>query len=1058
MHQFISFLFLCSLLTSAIFLSHSECKTAHHTPRSQKSVSFVFCNNHPFSFASETTLTTGIFTASVIYKLHYRYFIPSEFLSLLHHPYQEFSSSTKFHRLSFEIHRNAMQPAATIPSQVLRKHPQLIQNTSQRPSWADAMSDDDDIFSPKLSDNSAEQNPIPASPTQRKHSETTNVQEGKSEPLEDSSAMDTDGANLPAISTDGANLTDISTFSYRRLEQWIHLLHRNPSNLPSREDTHGLNGVTLTEEQYVQLEEYRTLPQTSVANQYYENWLKTIATDAIITQDHVHVFCLYASILLAERKKWVTKMYNFEAQHILDMEDAVTGDATFADNTRQYYRDKAKASNNIYGIYYRSMLPSLPDVFKEVALVEWRGDMTNPTCELGELVLTVANDSDVHAHVAKIQPVPQSKFHDHPKKNRSARRKTRTELKTPPEAMSNIHFGPGHIPSAAMLVVHSDLVEATRGDPTVPRSFHEARIDSATDIDRLTFPAQYLVITKYNPARTLDETIQDLKATISTIGAHSAEALARGFTNTLHVDEQFIRDNFDNQGWQVNHNRELLHELGCHQNVIVKLETPALFGTQYAENHQDQQIYPVTALVASALFPSKSYLVYALRGSTNTRKLQTPTLWRSIGSLRCFPYRMDKNTTLNVLYFNILQLLDARFQQSDQHAVLLYNIYHEVGEEYSEGRMNYFPAGTKDTRPSTKAEIIMEVIYLGAECNTDVSLDTPAFKQEWFNCFGGIREGSDTDTIKWGLNLHGVTLELFNSVREAMTNRGRLASLAAPQVLILDNVPTYMLSRDGLRLLMTDEHNARVISDGLSIAYTLPGVPNTRADSWRLVMHWHDTIPRIDFDPIRQHYNLNQVPARIATVAGLEEILRLKTMHENHPAASTSRVPTTSRRTYAAAAATTSTSGSGNEVERAGTTSEELVMRRVTQQVALAIQTMTQTVDKTVADLMSLQQAVHNQDTKVGALQEEIATQNRKVEYINSNTEQLLRIAMKNDLRDLFGEYERLIDMRGRLLESKAIAAHENRMQRKMDEIVRQAEQAGIDIRDRLSDFTHRQA
>ena len=185
------------------------------------------------------------------------------------------------------------------------------------------MSDDDDIFSPNLSDNSAEQNPIPASPTKRKHSETMSVPAGKSEPLEDSSssAMETDGVNLPDISTDGANLPDISTISYRRLEQWVHLLHRNPSHLPSREDTHRLNGVTLTEEQYVQLEEYRTLPQTSVANQYYENWLRTIATDAIITQDHVHVFCLYASILLAERKKWVTVLRDLfgEYERLMDM-------------------------------------------------------------------------------------------------------------------------------------------------------------------------------------------------------------------------------------------------------------------------------------------------------------------------------------------------------------------------------------------------------------------------------------------------------------------------------------------------------------------------------------------------------------------------------------------------------------------------------------------------------------------------------------------------------------------------------------------------------------------
>lgn len=185
MHRFISFLFLYSLLISAIFLSHSECKTAHHTPRSQKSVFLVFCNNQQFSFSSATTLPTGIFTVSVFYKLYYRFLLPSEFLFLLHRPFREFSSSTKFDQFSSDIHRIAMQPAAKISSEVLRKHPQLIQNTLQRPSWADATSDNDDIFSPNLSDNSAEQNPVPASPTKRKHSETTSVSVEKMKPLDD---------------------------------------------------------------------------------------------------------------------------------------------------------------------------------------------------------------------------------------------------------------------------------------------------------------------------------------------------------------------------------------------------------------------------------------------------------------------------------------------------------------------------------------------------------------------------------------------------------------------------------------------------------------------------------------------------------------------------------------------------------------------------------------------------------------------------------------------------------------------------------------------------------
>ena len=145
MHLFISYFFLYSLLISAHILSNSECHTAHDTHRSQKSVFLIFCNNHQFSFSSARTLYTGIFTVSVFYKLHYRFLLPSEFLFLLHRPFREFSSSTEFDQFSFDIHRIAMQPAAKIPSQVLRKHPQLIQNTSQRPSWADATSDDDDI-------------------------------------------------------------------------------------------------------------------------------------------------------------------------------------------------------------------------------------------------------------------------------------------------------------------------------------------------------------------------------------------------------------------------------------------------------------------------------------------------------------------------------------------------------------------------------------------------------------------------------------------------------------------------------------------------------------------------------------------------------------------------------------------------------------------------------------------------------------------------------------------------------------------------------------------------
>ena len=186
--------------------------------------------------------------------------------------------------------------------------------------------------------------------------------------------------------------------------------------------------------------------------------------------------------------------------------------------------------------------------------------------------------------------------------------------------------------------------------------------------------------------KTVEDAIQDVKQVVSAIGAHSPGAIARGYVNTLSVNEAWIRDNFDNEGWHLNRDRQTRLDRGLQQNVLIKLNSPALFGTQYAQNHLNLRVYPVSCFVYSDL-TGKMYLIYAFPDHIDIRKVQCPWLCRSLGFLRGFPIIKDRNVLFNVLYFHILQLLHRSYHLCTRYALVLHNVYHFVYEGTQDGKI-----------------------------------------------------------------------------------------------------------------------------------------------------------------------------------------------------------------------------------------------------------------------------------------------------------------------------------------------------------------------------------
>jgi hypothetical protein len=287
-----------------------------------------------------------------------------------------------------------------------------------------------------------------------------------------------------------------------------------------------------------------------------------------------------------------------------------------------------------------------------------------------------------------------------------------------------------------------------------------------------------------------------------------------------------------------------------------------------------------------------------------------------------------------------------------------------------------------------------------------------------------------------------------------------------------------MLARDGIRLLMQDDRNVKEI-DNLKLAYVAPDVPNVpNADTYRLVMLWKTDIPWLHFDALRWHYNIPEFDARVNRVAGFEDLLRLKTMHDNaQPRDETATLgnqrlySTVARGTQAAVATDGSTA-----VAKAEPPSDELIMQRVSNQIATALQQMVRTVDGHTADIAALQGTMLGQSTKYEALQEEVKAELReqqaKVEAIGTSTQHLLHMTIKSNLMNLCNDYEKHLEAYGRLKAKlqqvlsaevrsdtvQGIAAYEKRLQKKLAEIHTVAEQGQIDISDQLQDFALRQA
>lgn len=648
------------------------------------------------------------------------------------------------------------------------------------------------------------------------------------------------------------------------------------------------------------------------------------------------------------------------------------------------------------------------------------------------------------------------------KKPVKARKQSQTKSCAFPDPETNPHYQTTAANLAAHETIGNHLGLDIRGDTSVNQILHdnfeklkqyESLIDLKTDIDREVIAAQHMLVLRYVLPSTGAEACHDLQMTLSGLGGTEQE-IANGYSNPLQLDSNFILGQFESTGWILN--RDLPSD-GVATSVIIKLTTTAFFGTIACHNGGDQRIYPLFAILRSRDHPHLFYIFCALHLPIPVRKLQNPGKWRSAGWLRNFPLGRDKDVTLNVLYLLVCQYLDPRYQTSGRFALIPHMIFHSVSvQPLPRGYNKLVPANYQGLPIQRRSELIFEIVVLDVECNTLISTDTPAFKTIFDNIFGNVRQKDRAEVggTRCGLNIHNVTLELYETFEEISKNSPRLPSFDPPIVQCLHGIPPIMLSKDLIRLLALDDKNALLLQH-IKVAYVMPDVPYARNSlGYRLAILWNvHPRPHLDFTPIANHYGLgaNALVPRMYTLGGFEDLVKYKRMHETFANIGVFK-PTVTKitdNTYAsaAAAAVVSTmrgaSSVGSEIVKAGSNQE--IMRYVKK---------VDTLDQTVQQLA---QTVHTLSDKLVAREAIDTTTEKKIDMVvrmNFTTQINVHVDRHERLQSQLNELHKRVEHRELTSEDRAaIQRCEARIQENKTVAMEMAMQMGVDITGKFLDF-----
>ena len=281
-----------------------------------------------------------------------------------------------------------------VPSQIQRKK-SPVQEPPASKSWADSEEDFPSLSSSATSTTSKQSSPAKRQKNSQETSNAANPPELSNSLADDSIAMDTTNS----LQHDFGNL------SQQMFQQFINFLENQDLMLPQHvELMQAFGEIKLSTEQYADLIETRFMSKSTVARAYYENWLLNVPVDTELLHTHVEAYSVYASIIRADRNALITTLHDKDVHVLLQILDSSATPRIEGLETRltDFYKERARIQHVHFEELYRANLPTLPDVYRDMAFFDWGSDLTSGICRLGGLMLKV--DADTELSLPQVPP------------------------------------------------------------------------------------------------------------------------------------------------------------------------------------------------------------------------------------------------------------------------------------------------------------------------------------------------------------------------------------------------------------------------------------------------------------------------------------------------------------------------------------------------------------------------------------------------------------------------------------------------------------------------------
>ena len=199
---------------------------------------------------------------------------------------------------------------------------------------------------------------------------------------------------------------------------------------------------------------------------------------------------------------------------------------------------------------------------------------------------------------------------------------------------------------------------------------HEIR--SRTLADRFTFWGQYLIAVGFFPSKTVDDTIRDLHYTVGRIGIEiDSHDLYPLYPNSLRVDEDWVRSNYESNHWEVTRNHT-----GTAGGFLIKLETPAHFGTFLLHTAYYGTVAPMSYMVKSVEHKKRIYQFMAIPAHVPMKTIQLVARYPPVLAVRSIPSEKDRHTLTNAAIGTLHNILTKVIP--GQFAIIPVHQYHQV--------------------------------------------------------------------------------------------------------------------------------------------------------------------------------------------------------------------------------------------------------------------------------------------------------------------------------------------------------------------------------------------